>query len=112
MTTTDLELDLDPNFDDVTSRAMRNFGIDPILDLLRPSTCSRSMASNRLYVRRWAVRRQRPGESWPSTDHLHLIDEELARMGASAEEAKGCMCYSCVVCNPPTCSRCGGIACS
>ena len=43
---------------------------------------------------------------------LPLIDEELTRMGASAEEARGCGCYDCAVCNPPRCERCGEAACA
>lgn len=105
------ELDLDPDFDAVLARAMCNLGVGPILALLEQAEppCCRAAASNRLDIRRWAARRQRGGESWSYLDTLDLIDDELARMGASAEQARGC--GSCLVCSPPAGGSCGGGTC-
>jgi hypothetical protein len=109
-TATAIELDLDPDFDAVLARAMARLG-PSALDWLGPSEppCGRALASNRLFLRRWAARRQRPGESWGWLDTFDLVDEELARMGASAEEARGCGCYDCHICHPRVCEDCGGI---
>jgi hypothetical protein len=107
-TTDEIALDLSDDFDAVLAMAIVNFG-PPIVACLEPSDppCHRLLASNRLFLRRWAARRQRRGESWSYADTLDLVDAELGRMGASAEEAKGC--GSCHVCHPKTCEERGGI---
>jgi hypothetical protein len=96
----------------VLARAAHDLGPAPVLELLGPTDprCCRAAASHRLHIRRWAARRQRGGESWSYLDTLHLIDAELARMKASAEEASGCR--TCIVCRPPECGSCGGHACA
>ena len=83
-----LDLDLDPDFHAVLARArvngMPEMETDPSVDI-----CPRGCASNRLFARRYAVRRQAPGESGSYLEHLHLVDDELARMGLDGAEASG-----------------------
>jgi hypothetical protein len=107
-TEADVVLDLADDFDEALARAMANRGADPVLALLEPADppCCRATALNRLRIRRHAARRQRPGESWSYLDILGLVDDELARMKASADESRGC--GSCIACDPPRCGRCGG----
>jgi hypothetical protein len=105
------ELDMNPRFDVTMALAAMNRGGPAALPSLDPAEvrCPRALASNRLFVRRWAARRQRPGEHWNYLETIDLVDDELARMGCSAEEARGCGLAACVVCNPRACNRCGGL---
>jgi hypothetical protein len=107
---TTLELDEGP-YADVLERAIRRHGEGAFSVPVEP-TCCRALASNRLFVRRYAVGSPgsgMPGDKpgWSYLDHLHLIDAELGRMGV---EAGPCANPACVVCHPPACPRCGGIA--
>jgi hypothetical protein len=59
--------------------------------------CPRAMAAGRLAVRAMAAGAC-PGCAWPPDDAA--VDAELARMGASAEESRGCGCDDCRACHP------------
>lgn len=73
-------LDLRPDFDAVLARALARHG-EWVLGLLPAGGCCRAVASNRLFIRRYAAGSPAPGECWTFFEHLDLIDEELARMG-------------------------------
>lgn len=94
-----IALDLD-DIHAVAARAAVHLGVDRAFSMLDPTDppCCRGMANNRLFLRRWAAGRPAPGEGWSYRDHLHLVDHELAVMGASPAEAAGCRRPDCHIC--------------
>lgn len=98
-----IALDLDPDILNVAERAAGVLGVDRVLDMLATGEgrCCRAAASDRLFLRRHSAGRPAPGEAWSYLDHLHLIDAEMARMGASREAAAGCGRTDCPLCFTP-----------
>jgi hypothetical protein len=111
-TETMIELDVDDDLEAVADRLRARGGAHLLEEWGQSgtgSTCARARTSNRLMARRWAAKPPAPGTGYSIFEHLHLVDDELERMGVSAEEAQGCQADSCPVCNPPVCGRCGGL---
>lgn len=115
----EIAIDLD-DFPVVRARALARVGkampeTDPAV-----MPCARALASNRLWIRRYAMGLPPQGTGWSYRDHLHLIDQEIGRMREDGSLAicdpdyletwlRGCGSSPCLFCHPPTCQKCGGV---
>lgn len=121
MKSTVMILEMDP-FPAPLEAATRLWGAMqlPSVDLADiPHCCGRQLALNRLWLRRCAVGKPAPGESWSPFEAFHLIDEEIERMREELAPTwppryvdldlilAGCKCDDCLTCRPPLCQQCG-----
>ncbi len=107
-----VEIDLGGIDAEVSPRAVALWGAAvPTLEIEAVHGCARAVASHRLWLRRQAVRRPAPGETWSYLDHFDLVDDELARMRAEGfgGSLTACQCHACIFCHPRRCRACGGL---